>query len=314
MSNEITASVILPIYNAAETLDVCLSSLLSQGRQDIEIVMVNDGSTDGSDAVCRRYAERDSRFRLVSQSNAGVSAARNRGLEEARGRVILFVDSDDRVDAGFADRMISALDGESELAVCGYYECFINGDCVPKDYGVGRVSRKRYALRMAHRPTENYYGVLWNKGFLRDVIDAARLRFDERSSYGEDEAFVLSYLPRIRSVTQLSDRLYYYSFDRADSLSNGRIDDAVRIERTAYVYRNYVNFWRQLGCYKRYAPLVKYCGARLYYNERREIEPSSAERLYKSCLEDNGFTAADRRLFASIRAVRRMMEGKRRDE
>lgn len=314
MSNEIAASVILPIYNAEETLDACLRSLLSQGRQDIEIVMVNDGSTDASERICRRYAERDSRFRLVSQSNAGVSAARNKGLDEARGRVILFVDSDDRAAPDFADALIRALDGESELAVCGYYECFVSGNCTPKDYGYGTVSMRRYALRMACRPTENYYGVLWNKAFRKSVIDAAELRFDERSSYGEDEVFVLHYLTHIRTVTQLRDRLYYYSFDRADSLSNGRIDDAVRIGRTAYVYRNYVNFWRQLGWYDRYALLVKYCGARLYYNERREIEASNAERLYRSCLEENGFTAADRRLFAAVRAVRRMMEGKHRDE
>ena len=95
MSNRF--SVIIPVYNAGKTLQHCVDSLLLQKCEDVEIILVNDGSQDGSAAICRSYAARYSAVRYLEKSNGGVSSARNAGLDAAQGRYVLFVDSDDYV-------------------------------------------------------------------------------------------------------------------------------------------------------------------------------------------------------------------------
>src|SRR5690606_31389578 len=105
-----TLSVILPIYNVAPYLSDCLTSLASQRFSDLEVIMVNDGSTDESAEIAAAFAQRDSRFRLISQANAGLGAARNAGLPHASGKYLMFVDSDDALPGYAAEVLISALE------------------------------------------------------------------------------------------------------------------------------------------------------------------------------------------------------------
>ena len=109
---QIKYSVIIPVYNAERTLKRCLDSLLGQKREDVEIILINDGSSDGSRAILEDYGRRFPNVRAVHQENAGVSAARNRGLDEAEGKYITFVDSDDYVSEDYFRAMDEA--GEKE--------------------------------------------------------------------------------------------------------------------------------------------------------------------------------------------------------
>src|SRR5689334_23375145 len=103
-------SVVVPVYNVERYLDECLASLAAQHVEDFEAILVDDGSTDGSAAIARRHAGRDPRFRLVSQGNAGLGAARNAGVELARGEFLAFLDSDDKVPADGYARMLASLE------------------------------------------------------------------------------------------------------------------------------------------------------------------------------------------------------------
>ena len=96
--DQIYISVIIPVHNTAEYLPVCLDSLLKQTMREIEFILINDGSTDNSGEILASYVKKDSRFRLITQENRGFAGARNRGLEEARGNYVGFVDSDDWID------------------------------------------------------------------------------------------------------------------------------------------------------------------------------------------------------------------------
>ena len=117
-------SVIIPVYNAADTLRRCLDSLLCQPFDDYEIILVNDGSTDDSEAICRAYAEGCRRVRLLSRPNGGVSSARNAGLELALGTYILFVDSDDYIKPDMLEKLYAALTKEdADIAACGILTC-----------------------------------------------------------------------------------------------------------------------------------------------------------------------------------------------
>src|SRR6478736_7892917 len=103
-------SVVVPIYNVEHYLRDCLESLATQTFEDLQVVMVDDGSTDGSAAIAQEFAERDPRFTLVSQANGGLSAARNTGIESATGELLAFVDSDDVVAPNAYELLVGTLD------------------------------------------------------------------------------------------------------------------------------------------------------------------------------------------------------------
>lgn len=120
-------SVITPLYNASQTLDASVKSVLEQTHRNIELILIDDGSTDGSGAMCDGYAAQDARVRVIHQPNRGVSAARNAGLQAARGDYIAWLDSDDRYAPNMLETLLSALTGgEAGIAVCNYWN--IDGD------------------------------------------------------------------------------------------------------------------------------------------------------------------------------------------
>ena len=116
-------SVIVPVYNVAGYLDGCLGSIVAQTYPHLEILAIGDGSTDGSGAICDSWAQRDPRIRVVHQANGGVSAARNAGLVRATGEFVVFVDSDDTIDAAYAEKLhLSITQMDVPYVVCGYLE------------------------------------------------------------------------------------------------------------------------------------------------------------------------------------------------
>lgn len=304
------ASVIVPVYNTEAYLEACLDSLRAQSCEEIEVLMIDDGSTDGSADILRRYAEEDARFRFFQQENRGVSAARNLGLAHARGKYILFVDSDDRVAADYAADLTAALEQGSQLAVCNYYECYQSvGEERRKDYCHGRMGLKRYALRMACKPLHNYYNMLCNRGYVREIIEADGLRFDEGACYAEDFAFLLDYMKRVQVVQTVPGYDYYYNYDREGSQSKGDKDDRERIGQIAYSYRKYLEFWKSMGWYTRYKKLVQLTGMRMYSDEQKRIDASLQPYLYQKCLRENGFSKADFLFFSALRKVKRLLKG-----
>ena len=112
-------SVIIPIYNAERYLKECLESVVNQTYRNLDIVLIDDGSKDQSLKICREYQEKDSRVRVISKNNEGVSATRNRGIEEARGQWISFVDSDDIIAENYVEELVKCLSEDAEI-------CFVN--------------------------------------------------------------------------------------------------------------------------------------------------------------------------------------------
>ena len=115
-------SVIIPVYNAEKYLRRCLDSVVNQTYKDIEIIVVDDGSTDGSAVICDEYAARDNRFIVIHQKNGGVSVARQTGLEAVKGDYICFVDADDCIDSKMIDELFQEADTtNSDMIICDYY-------------------------------------------------------------------------------------------------------------------------------------------------------------------------------------------------
>lgn len=213
-------SIVIPVFNAERYLDECLSSILQQYYQDWECIMVDDGSVDSSRDICEYYSGIDTRFRLIIQSNTGVSSARNRALDEVKGDWVCFVDSDDWVDPDYLDMMIS-LSQNADLVVSGQIREYTDNRVsylIPNCTGLFTISPENAEefvrlerLLLLYAPHE--------KLFRSAIIKKWCIRFPLEYSYGEDLVFNYSYLDKINSIRYLSEAKYHYRIN-PDSLSN----------------------------------------------------------------------------------------------
>jgi glycosyltransferase involved in cell wall biosynthesis len=214
-------SVIVPVYNVEAFLPECLDSLLAQNYPNLELLVVDDGATDGSGAICDEYAARDGRITVIHQKNMGLSGARNTGLEQADGDYIMFVDSDDYVMPDYVGHMVAAIEQEeADIVICRFYNCNEQEDgtyrptpCVsePQQYclsGSEILPRRFDEMKM-------YYGVAWNKIFRREVL--SHVRFPEGRTC-EDVWASLDYYLRCNKVICLGEMLYCYR-NRMGSIS-----------------------------------------------------------------------------------------------
>ena len=213
-------SVIVPIYNAGENLRVTLESLKAQDLKDAEFILVDDGSTDGSLAVCREFAADDPRFRVLTGPNGGVCVARNKGLDAARGKWIAFCDADDRVRPEIYTTLLDlAAKEDAELvsgAVCdigpnkttsGILDFPISGDAETIRGRQAVIDRAFYPLLNNLRTVRGY---LVCSLFRRDLVKARKLRFCPGVRMCEDEMFLLDYLLSVKTFALVRRDLYDY--------------------------------------------------------------------------------------------------------
>ena len=200
-------SVIVPVYNTGQYLSRCIESVLKQSFTDFELLLVDDGSTDGSGAVCDAYAEKDDRIRVFHKENGGASSARNRGIDEAYGDFLTFVDSDDLINETCLEHLMSK---NSDLVVAGLKH--VKGDCV--DLKVPKQAKYFSMMELPmlwNTPEMNYlYCYPVAKRYRKDVVNGKNLRFDENLFYQEDLCFVLSYMLNIDGFVELPYADYEY--------------------------------------------------------------------------------------------------------
>lgn len=201
-------SVIVPVYNTEKYLRRCVDSILAQTFTDFELLLINDGSSDNSGAICDEYAEKDSRVRVFHKENGGVSSARNLGLDNARGEWITFVDSDDWVESNWLYCFSTKINqiGTEYLIVTYARSLFEeNTRLIIHNGSVGYLSKDDYFKR-------GEYGYLWNKCFCADIIKKQSLSFDLSMDCFEDEIFVLEYTRNLRGIYICNEITYnYYS-------------------------------------------------------------------------------------------------------
>lgn len=240
-------SFVVPVYNVAPYVGKCLVSIAGQTVRDIEIIVVDDGSTDGTGNVCDEFAAEDGRIRIFHTKNCGVSHARNIGIDEATGEFVCFVDADDWVAPEFAERMIAlVLNSGANAAACGATRIGLNGNIVWKSAPQKMVLCGEAALCGALR-RDLYCGWPWNKMFRRKLLDDKGVRFDESLRYCEDLLFCFDAICAAESIAYDSTETIYFYRDSPASVNrkvvaDGRFDaeylgrfeaDAKIIERTS---------------------------------------------------------------------------------
>ena len=220
-------SVIIPVYNVAPYIERCLDSAVGQTLASLEVIVIDDGSTDGSAAICDAWAQRHpGRLRVIHQDNAGVSAARNRGIEAARGRYLAFVDSDDYVAPDFAERLYRAASGGgAQLAKGVRVTQFADGRQQPR-------LEMNNALRRLGSP-RCLCSQWWTVIYARELFTRHGLRFDEQLRYAEDLLFLhqaVSHCSRI-AVDNAARYFYCRREGSADSgsVSERQAEDAVHV-------------------------------------------------------------------------------------
>ena len=260
-------SVIVPVYNSEKTLERCVRSLQRQTAVDLEIILVDDGSTDGSRLLVSTLAREDARIRVIHKENGGVSSARNAGIEAAKGEYLMFTDSDDYVEPEMAEKMLEGI-GEDDIAICGFHHHYQGRDIVRIPNVPGQSGEENFLSLYG----QGFMNMPWNKLYRRELAG----RFDESLNLGEDLLFNLDYLRRTDGISVVKEALcHYIQDDSGASLSSQKRAD--RTELAKRIWRESRAFYRELSGHEDDSGVIN---ARLFQDILDQVEalPFDQER------------------------------------
>lgn len=233
---EYLVSIIIPIYNAESYINKCIESVMNQSYTKIEILLIDDGSTDESPKLCDHFSCIDDRIQVVHTRNSGAGAARNVGLNIANGEYICFVDADDQVNERYIEYLVYAITG-NELGICGFTTA-IDGKYSQTLVPDIEKMTKNETIKCMLNPNEaivNCYGYLWNKIFKKRIIEENHLSFDHKYFMWEDMCFCCKYVLCIENVGYVNADLYYYNDKNKNSISHNLTTETMELWNEASI-------------------------------------------------------------------------------
>ncbi|MCR4650572.1 MAG: glycosyltransferase [Lachnospiraceae bacterium] len=228
-------SVIIPVYNAEKYIERCIGSLKSQNTGDYEVILVDDGSTDGSPAICRRICEEDPRFCLISQSNKGPDMARSAGIAASAGQYLMFADADDYISEDIMDKLLSVIADTGADIVCGQYIRFDDNGRewdAPDNVNETLTYTDPSEILSAYLETRILKGSYWGKLIRRELFDD--YEFMDESVVGEDICAMLHIFLKADRIVVIPDICYHYYWNY------GSISHSGYTNRHALALSNYV--------------------------------------------------------------------------
>lgn len=207
MNKQPLVSVIIPVYNAEKYLRKCIEQISSQTYTNTEIILVDDGSSDNSLSICREYSAKDSRIRVFTKENAGVSSARNMGMDEATGQWIMFLDSDDWLENNAIEKLVTtASDNEADVVLFEYSVDYPDGRSVVHQHK--NLEGKMSIQNAVYHTISGTNRFAWSKFYKREFVSSTR--FDENIHHGEDTLFACLVMAKCKSAYFLANPLYRY--------------------------------------------------------------------------------------------------------
>ena len=228
-------SIVVPVYNASEYLNKSLESIGACDSNEIEVIMVDDGSTDASSGICDEWQKRDSRFHAYHIANAGVSNARNYGMKQCTGRRIMFLDADDYIDTSKWNFILDkALNDDIDFVAFAYYTLFNDGKIKDEffDFEGKSVSDMDSANRIMYASSR--LNACWAKLYKKSIIDEYQLEFEKGVAIGEDAAFVTEYFSVCSTYMFYNEQVLFYRQHDASAMKHYAIED-----RLGYTYPLY---------------------------------------------------------------------------
>lgn len=212
-------SVIIPAYNCEKYISKCIESIINQTYQNIEILIINDGSKDKTKDVINSFVNKDKRIAYIEQENSGPSVARNNGIDKAKGDYLIFIDSDDTVSENYVENLLNnILIKKSDIVCCGYIDISIYGEFKYSDFidDTNNIKKEDFLYKVC----QGTGGVLWSKIFKKEIIDKYNIRMKKDIYMCEDLIFVLQYGSYCKSFTYLDEYLYYYNRLNTNSITS----------------------------------------------------------------------------------------------
>lgn len=204
-------TIIVPVYNVEKYLVRCLDSIVNQTYQNLQIILIDDGSTDNSGKICDEYSNNDQRISVIHKRNEGVSAARNEGLDLAEGKYIGFVDSDDYIELDMYERLYKRIEAtDAEMVVCEF--TYVNDEGIKSEnesYCLARrkIDANTYIKRWIDSGYNSIYVVPWNKLYKKKLFEGIRYPVGK---YREDEYLIHHLVYQCQNIVCMPDKLYYY--------------------------------------------------------------------------------------------------------
>ena len=274
-------SVIVPIYNAQNNIVRCVESIRRQTYENLEILLLNDGSKDVSYPVCEMLSKADARIVLIDKENSGVSATRNLGMRMARGKYLQFVDADDTLEPFATELLVQrAEDNNADLVIAAYnrivpYKPKKEAKLDPllpnkkkqlterlakfQTFGflpMGFMTKEEFACGLMQEPASFYYGVMWNKLYRADIVHAHDdVICAEDMDWSEDLYFNLSYIRYAEKFYALSTPIYNY-FNTPGSAVHTALNPVNVVATRATLFAYYKELYEHLGLYEEYKPQI----------------------------------------------------------
>lgn len=251
MNKQVSVSVIVPVYNAENVIRACIESVLNQSFRELELILIDDGSTDNSGVICNEFSKKDNRVITVHQKNTGVSAARNTGINIAKGKYLSFVDSDDEMLPDFLKKGLEDLEAKTaDIFIGGYIRTDHLGksDCTlehPFASYLSQITENDMVCLFEH----NYIAPCWGKIYLKDFIGESK--FDTSMKFGEDLKFNIELLTKSPYI--IASENTYYEYIAADNSLTTQTD----VQKCKNVVETY-NILYDYGQHKNYSSKGKY--------------------------------------------------------
>lgn len=218
-------SIVVPVYNVEEYLNRCIESIVNQTYKNLEIILIDDGSTDSCPQMCDDWAKKDNRIKVIHKENAGAGMARNTGIDSVTGDYIFFIDGDDYVSVHLVEKCIRCVENQdADVVIFGHYDVFEDEKIVEKNINTKYSSFNNKSIRSELLPAMLTYKFgfgmsVWGKMYKAQTVKNLNIRFvSEREIFSEDVYFTIEFLADVNKAIILNDNLYYYSV-RENSLS-----------------------------------------------------------------------------------------------
>lgn len=236
-------SVIIPAYNAGNYLETCLQSVLNQSWRRLQVVVIDDGSTDNTSSLLQQFQQQDVRLQVLMHAQPlGASAARNTGIEKATGKFVFFVDADDWLEAAAIEKMMHEMQVRpTDLVIAGYYRCKEKQQTAHIDFSTvtqfSHDSLYGYIQEYLAKPYRKVMLVhCWGRLYKRSLLEKYHIRFSEELSQFEDVHFNFQYLEKLRALTYMPEPVYFHRIHQKESLSQqmGLENQFLEKTRTAF--------------------------------------------------------------------------------